>query len=108
MASAIRRLHRVPQVEELLVGPAAVGHVSVVAAQHRQEAGAEDRAGALVRTFSALYGAGVPIVGDRGDRQTAGNEVVNRAMEAVIESVKSGGSIAASGGTLISRRWSRR
>jgi type IV pilus assembly protein PilC len=48
------------------------------------------------RTFSALYGAGVPIMqAIEVTGQTAGNTVVNRAMDAVIESVKSGGSIAA-------------
>jgi type IV pilus assembly protein PilC len=47
------------------------------------------------RTFSALYGAGVPIMhAIEVTGQTAGNEVVNKAMGAVIESVKSGGSIA--------------
>jgi type IV pilus assembly protein PilC len=47
------------------------------------------------RTFSALYGAGVPIMAAiEVTGQTAGNAVVNRAMDAVIESVKSGGSIA--------------
>jgi type IV pilus assembly protein PilC len=47
------------------------------------------------RTFSALYGAGVPIMqAIEVTGQTAGNTVVNDAMEAVIESVKSGGSIA--------------
>jgi type IV pilus assembly protein PilC len=47
------------------------------------------------RTFSALYGAGVPIMqAIEVTGQTAGNEVVNTAMGAVIESVKSGGSIA--------------
>src|SRR5918995_101443 len=48
------------------------------------------------RTFSALYGAGVPIMqAIEVTGQTAGNAVVDRAMEAVIASVKSGGSIAA-------------
>jgi type IV pilus assembly protein PilC len=48
------------------------------------------------RTFSALYGAGVPIMqAIEVTGQTAGNTVVNRAMDDVIESVKSGGSIAA-------------
>jgi type IV pilus assembly protein PilC len=48
------------------------------------------------RTFSALYGAGVPIMAAiEVTGQTAGNTVVDRAMGAVIESVKSGGSIAA-------------
>ena len=48
------------------------------------------------RTFSALYSAGVPIMhAIEVTGQTAGNTVVDRAMEAVIESVKSGGSIAA-------------
>jgi type IV pilus assembly protein PilC len=48
------------------------------------------------RTFSALYGAGVPIMqAIEVTGQTAGNAVVDRAMVAVIESVKSGGSIAA-------------
>jgi type IV pilus assembly protein PilC len=48
------------------------------------------------RTFSALYGAGVPIMqAIEVTGQTAGNTVVDRAMAAVIESVKSGGSIAA-------------
>ncbi|HKH16537.1 MAG TPA: type II secretion system F family protein [Solirubrobacteraceae bacterium] len=47
------------------------------------------------RTFSALYGAGVPIMhAIEVTGQTAGNTVVDRAMAAVIESVKSGGSIA--------------
>jgi type IV pilus assembly protein PilC len=46
------------------------------------------------RTFSALYGAGVPIMhAIEVTGQTAGNAVVNKAMDAVIESVKSGGSI---------------
>jgi type IV pilus assembly protein PilC len=48
------------------------------------------------RTFSALYGAGVPIMqAIEVTGQTAGNAVVDRAMAAVVESVKSGGSIAA-------------
>jgi type IV pilus assembly protein PilC len=48
------------------------------------------------RTFSALYGAGVPIMhAIEVTGQTAGNAVVDKAMAAVIESVKSGGSIAA-------------
>jgi type IV pilus assembly protein PilC len=48
------------------------------------------------RTFSALYGAGVPIMqAIEVTGQTAGNSVVDRAMADVIESVKSGGSIAA-------------
>ena len=47
------------------------------------------------RTFSALYGAGVPIMqAIEVTGQTAGNTVVDKAMAAVIESVKSGGSIA--------------
>jgi type IV pilus assembly protein PilC len=48
------------------------------------------------RTFSALYSAGVPIMqAIEVTGKTAGNTVVDRAMEAVIESVKSGGSLAA-------------
>jgi type IV pilus assembly protein PilC len=48
------------------------------------------------RTFSALYSAGVPIMqAIEVTGQTAGNAVVEDAMDAVIESVKSGGSIAA-------------
>ena len=48
------------------------------------------------RTFSALYGAGVPIMhAIEVTGQTAGNAVVDKAMVAVVESVKSGGSIAA-------------
>jgi type IV pilus assembly protein PilC len=48
------------------------------------------------RTFSALYSAGVPIMqAIEVTGQTAGNAVVEDAMESVIESVKSGGSIAA-------------
>jgi type IV pilus assembly protein PilC len=48
------------------------------------------------RTFSALYSAGVPIMqAIEVTGQTAGNAAVEDAMEAVIESVKSGGSIAA-------------
>jgi len=48
------------------------------------------------RTFSALYSAGVPIMqAIEVTGQTAGNHVVEKAMEAVIESVKTGGSIAA-------------
>ncbi len=48
------------------------------------------------RTFSALYGAGVPIMqAIEVTGKTAGNAVVDKAMAAVIESVKSGGSIAA-------------
>jgi type IV pilus assembly protein PilC len=48
------------------------------------------------RTFSALYSAGVPIMqAIEVTGQTAGNWVVEEAMGAVIESVKSGGSIAA-------------
>jgi type IV pilus assembly protein PilC len=48
------------------------------------------------RTFSALYGAGVPIMqAIEVTGQTAGNTVVDRAMGDVVESVKSGGSIAA-------------
>ena len=47
------------------------------------------------RTFSALYGAGVPIMqAIEVTGQTAGNTVVDKAMAAVIDSVKSGGSIA--------------
>ncbi len=48
------------------------------------------------RTFSALYSAGVPIMqAIEVTGQTAGNAVVEDAMDAVIESVKSGGAIAA-------------
>jgi type IV pilus assembly protein PilC len=48
------------------------------------------------RTFSALYSAGVPIMqAIEVTGQTAGNAVVEDAMGAVIESVKSGGTIAA-------------
>jgi type IV pilus assembly protein PilC len=48
------------------------------------------------RTFSALYSAGVPIMqAIEVTGQTAGNTVLEEAMEKVIESVKSGGSIAA-------------
>jgi len=47
------------------------------------------------RTFSSLYSAGVPIMqAIEVTGQTAGNAVLEEAMEAVIESVKSGGSIA--------------
>ncbi len=47
------------------------------------------------RTFSALYSAGVPIMqAIEVTGQTAGNAVVEKAMADVIESVKSGGSIA--------------
>ena len=48
------------------------------------------------RTFSALYSAGVPIMqAIEVTGKTAGNAVVEDAMTAVIDSVKSGGSIAA-------------
>ncbi len=48
------------------------------------------------RTFSALYSAGVPIMqAIEVTGQTAGNTVVEEAMTSVIDSVKSGGSIAA-------------
>ena len=48
------------------------------------------------RTFSALYAAGVPIMqAIEITGQTAGNTVVEKAMADVIESVKSGGTIAA-------------
>src|SRR4051812_32674559 len=48
------------------------------------------------RTFSALYSAGVPIMqAIEVTGQTAGNAVLEQAMASVIESVKSGGSIAA-------------
>jgi type IV pilus assembly protein PilC len=48
------------------------------------------------RTFSALYSAGVPIMqAIEVTGQTAGNAVIEDAMKEVIESVKSGGSIAA-------------
>jgi type IV pilus assembly protein PilC len=48
------------------------------------------------RTFSALYSAGVPIMqAIEVTGQTAGNAVLEAAMAEVIESVKSGGSIAA-------------
>jgi type IV pilus assembly protein PilC len=47
------------------------------------------------RTFAALYSAGVPIMqAIEVTGQTAGNAVVEKAMDDVIESVKSGGSIA--------------
>jgi type IV pilus assembly protein PilC len=47
------------------------------------------------RTFAALYSAGVPIMqAIEVTGQTAGNAVVEQAMVDVIESVKSGGSIA--------------
>jgi type IV pilus assembly protein PilC len=47
------------------------------------------------RTFAALYSAGVPIMqAIEITGQTAGNSVVEKAMYDVIESVKSGGSIA--------------
>ncbi len=48
------------------------------------------------RTFSALYSAGVPIMqAIEVTGRTAGNTVVERAMDEVIASVKSGGSISA-------------
>ena len=48
------------------------------------------------RTFAALYSAGVPIMqAIEITGQTAGNSVIEKAMADVIESVKSGGSIAA-------------
>src|SRR3954464_611069 len=48
------------------------------------------------RTFSALYSAGVPILqAIEVTGQTAGNAVLEKAMVDVIESVKSGGQIAA-------------
>ncbi len=48
------------------------------------------------RTFSALYSAGVPIMqAIEVTGTTAGNYVVERAMDDVIASVKSGGSLAA-------------
>ncbi len=48
------------------------------------------------RTFSALYSAGVPIMqAIEVTGKTAGNTVVERAMDQVIASVKSGGSISA-------------
>jgi type IV pilus assembly protein PilC len=47
------------------------------------------------RTFAALYSAGVPIMqAIEVTGQTAGNAVIEKAMGDVIESVKSGGSIA--------------
>jgi len=47
------------------------------------------------RTFAALYSAGVPIMqAIEITGQTAGNAVLEKAMGDVIESVKSGGSIA--------------
>ena len=47
------------------------------------------------RTFSALYSAGVPIMqAIEVTGKTAGNAAVEDAMDAVIESVKSGGTIA--------------
>jgi type IV pilus assembly protein PilC len=47
------------------------------------------------RTFAALYSAGVPIMqAIEVTGQTAGNAVIEKAMDDVIESVKSGGSIA--------------
>jgi type IV pilus assembly protein PilC len=48
------------------------------------------------RTFSALYGAGVPIMqAIEVTGQTAGNWMIEKTMIDVVESVKSGGSIAA-------------
>jgi type IV pilus assembly protein PilC len=48
------------------------------------------------RTFSALYSAGVPIMQAIDvTGKTAGNTMVERAMDSVVESVKSGGTIAA-------------
>jgi type IV pilus assembly protein PilC len=48
------------------------------------------------RTFAALYSAGVPIMqAIEVTGQTAGNSVVEKAMDDVITSVKSGGSISA-------------
>jgi type IV pilus assembly protein PilC len=47
------------------------------------------------RTFSALYSAGVPILqAIEVTGQTAGNSVIEKAMENVVESVKAGGQIA--------------
>ena len=63
------------------------------------------------RTFSALYSAGVPIMqAIEVTGQTAGNAVIEKAMDDVIESVKSGGSIAAplQATPRSSRRWSPR
>jgi type IV pilus assembly protein PilC len=47
------------------------------------------------RTFSALYGAGVPILAAiEVTGKTSGNAIIERAMEDVVESVKAGGQIA--------------
>src|SRR4051794_15286365 len=47
------------------------------------------------RTFSALYSAGVPILqAIEVTGQTAGNSVIEKAMDEVVESVKAGGQIA--------------
>src|SRR5688500_19645862 len=47
------------------------------------------------RTFSALYSAGVPIMQAIDvTGQTAGNSLIEEAMESVIASVKSGGTLA--------------
>jgi len=47
------------------------------------------------RTFSALYGAGVPImVAIEVTGKTSGNWVIEQAMDEVVESVKAGGQIA--------------
>jgi type IV pilus assembly protein PilC len=48
------------------------------------------------RTFSALYAAGVPILtAIEVTGKTSGNYVLEKAMEAVVESVKNGGNISA-------------
>ena len=63
------------------------------------------------RTFAALYSAGVPIMqAIEITGQTAGNAVVEKAMVDVIESVKSGGSIAdpLKDSADLPRRWSPR
>ena len=87
------------------VGPVPPAHP----VQHRQDR-PEDRPRALVAHVLRAYGAGVPIMqAIEVTGQTAGNAVVDRAMTAVIESVKSGGSIAAPSRTpRSSRPWSPR
>ena len=91
-----RRPDRLQEVAHVLPGPPAVG-------PHPAEVPVQDRPGhvqkiALARwsrTFAALYSAGVPIMqAIEITGQTAGNSVVEKAMADVIESVKSGGTIA--------------
>jgi type IV pilus assembly protein PilC len=93
----LRRQHRrLQEVAQLGLRPPAMGHPPAQAADEGRRHRPEDRARPLVADLlGALRRRRADHAGHRGHGRTAGNAVIEKAMDDVIESVQSGGTISA-------------